>query len=99
MPGRRKGPPHDKTDWSLSGRGVDVACCMVFCIHGWLRKTEDCPPSLARSAGAQSGLIHFKLMSGELAFKGANVLLIEFSLCGSSCDSGELLKWRLLGFL
>ena len=34
VPGWRKGPPHDKTDWSLDGRGVDVACCMVVCIAG-----------------------------------------------------------------
>jgi hypothetical protein len=69
-----------------------MACCMVVCIAG--SQTEDWPPLLARS-----GLICFKLMSGALAFKGTNVLLIDFSLCGSSCDSGELLKWRLLGFL
>ena len=38
-------------------------------------------------------------MFGELEFKGTNVLRIDFSLCDSSCDSGGLLKWRLLGFL
>ena len=45
MPGRRKGPPHDKTDWSLDGRGVDNVM-LHGVLHGWLRKTEDCPPHL-----------------------------------------------------
>ena len=44
-------------------------------------------------------MIRFKLMFGELAVKRTNVLRIDVSLCESSCDSGGLLEWRLLGFL
>ena len=65
-PGWRKGPPHDKTDWSLdkwsrSGQGM-----LQGMLHGWLRQTENWPPSLAHS-----GLIRLKTVTlcGELAFQ------------------------------
>ena len=68
-------------------------CCLAGLDRGL-------PPSLARSAGAQPGLIRFKRMFGmfgELAFKRTNVLRIDVSLCDSSRDSGGVLERRIAG--
>ena len=65
-------------------------CCLAGLDRGL-------PPSLARSAGAQPGLIRFKRMFGELAFKRTNVLRIDVSLCDSSRDSGGVLERRTAG--
>ena len=92
MPGRRKGPPQDKTDWSLDGRGVDTVWCMAGLGRQRAARALTCAPP-------RSGLpvICFKLMFGELEFKGTSVLRIDFSLCDSGRDSGGLLERRIAG--
>ena len=81
MPDGRKGPPHDKTAWSLNGRGVDTVCCMAG-----LGRQRTAPLTCAL------GGIRFKLMFGELAFQVTNISVVDFSLSKSSCDNGRRLR-------